>query len=87
MSRKNPYESITQPFQSGCSLCRASTDYQKYWKSGGGNYSKDGLIPRQPSTSADLRNNGYTASTSVRKQGNLVKENYGISYQTNRWSH
>ena len=70
-----------KPFQSGCSLCKPSTDYTNYYQNAGGNYSKQGLIPRQPSSSANLLNNGYD---NVGTNGSTVNmmSNYGKSYQT-----
>ena len=82
----NPYQSFNQPFQSGCSLCKPSTDYKKYWGGNRGRYSKDGLIPNTASSPFDLKNNGYNSmklENELTGEGiNLAKKNYGITYQT-----
>ena len=82
----NPYQSFNQPFQSGCSLCKPSTDYKKYWGGNRGRYSKDGLIPNLASSPLDLKNNGYNSeklSKELTGEGiDLAKRNYGITYQT-----
>ena len=70
-----------KPFQSGCSLCKPSSDYTNYYQNAGGNYSKQGLIPRQASSSGDLNYNGYSTSTANKASANLMS-NYGKSYQT-----
>ena len=70
-----------KPFQSGCSLCKPSSDYTNYYQNAGGNYSKQGLIPRQSSCSGDLNYNGYSTSTANKATTNLMS-NYGKSYQT-----
>ena len=69
-----------KPFQSGCSLCKPSSDYTNY-QNAGGNYSKQGLIPRQASSSGNLNYNGYSNSTANKASTNLMS-NYGKSYQT-----
>ena len=70
-----------KPFQSGCSLCKPSSDYTNYYQNAGGNYSKQGLIPRQASSSGDLNYNGYSNSSTNKASANLMS-NYGKSYQT-----
>jgi len=70
-----------KPFQSGCSLCKPSSDYTNYYQNAGGNYSKQGLIPRQASSSGNLNYNGYSNSSTNKASTNLMS-NYGKSYQT-----
>ena len=70
-----------KPFQSGCSLCKPSTDYTNYYQNAGGNYSKQGLIPRQASTLNDLKYNGYTSNVGKTTSPNIMS-NYGKAYQT-----
>ena len=70
-----------KPFQSGCSICKPSSDYSNYYQNAGGNYSKQGLIPRQSSSSRDLNYNGYSNGTLNKSTTNLMS-NYGKSYQT-----
>ena len=50
----NPYQPIKKGFQSGCSICNASTDYK--------NIVGGGSMPKQASSSANLVNNGYNCS-------------------------
>lgn len=62
----NPYDSITTPFQSGCSTCNKSSDYSRV----------DGL--NKPSSSADLKNNGYTGNVQKPQAHDLMSSNWGV---------
>merc|ERR1712094_52408 len=62
----NPYDSITTPFQSGCSTCNKSSDYSRV----------DGL--NKPSSSADLKNNGYTGNVPKPQAHDLMASNWGV---------
>ena len=44
ISDSNPLTPTFTPFESGCGMCKPSTDYYSV-VTGGGNYSNDGLIP------------------------------------------
>ena len=74
----NPYQPITKGFQSGCSICKASTDYKNI---------EGELMPKQASSSANLVNNGYNCSkkaTDVFDPAgfNFNDNDYGIAYNT-----
>jgi hypothetical protein len=79
---RNPYQSFNTPFQSGCSLCKVSTDYQKYWQGG----SRNNLVSTNASSPFDLKRNGYDAMKYAKELTGegvaLAKKNYGVSYQT-----
>lgn len=66
MPHLNPYDSITTPFQSGCSTCNKSSDYSRI----------DGL--NKPSSSADLKNNGYTGDMPKPQAHDLMSSNWGV---------
>lgn len=66
MPLPNPYDSITTPFQSGCSTCNKSSDYS--------------LVNslNKPSSSADLKNNGYTGDVQKPQAHDLMSSNWGV---------
>merc|ERR1711924_405110 len=66
MPLPNPYDSITTPFQSGCSTCNKSSDYSRVY----------GL--NKPSSSADLKNNGYTGNVPKPQAHDLMASNWGV---------
>lgn len=75
----NPYQPIKKGFQSGCSICNASTDYN--------NIVGGGSMPKQASSSANLVNNGYNCSKKatdvIPPVGyNFNEKDYGLVYNT-----
>ena len=74
----NPYTPQFAPFQSGCSMCKPSSDYyQINSQVGSGNYSNDGLIP------ASNGKNLYSAKNyEMNLDQKFIKNNLGIDYAT-----
>ena len=72
----NPLTPTFTPFRSGCGMCKPSTDYYSV-KTGGGNYSNDGLIPKSSG-----QNFFKVPNFNKSMNGNFVKNNYGVNYST-----
>jgi hypothetical protein len=78
----NPYTPQFAPFQSGCSMCKPSSDYYQvnsldYSQVGSGNYSNDGLVP------ASNGKNLYSAKNyEMNLDQKFMKNNLGIDYAT-----
>ena len=76
MSNSNPLTPTFTPFKSGCGMCKPSTDYYSV-KTGGSNYSNDGLIPV-----SNGQNYFKVPNFNKSMNGNFVKNNYGVDYST-----
>ena len=77
MSNNNTaLKSTFTPFRSGCGICKGSTDYYNV-KYGGGNYSKDGLIPE-----VNGKNFYQTKNFQLPLDNKFVKDNLGVDYAT-----
>ena len=72
----NPLTPTFAPFESGCGMCKPSTDYYSV-KTGGGNYSNDCLIP-----TSNGQNFFKVPNFNKSMNGNFVKNNYGVGYST-----
>jgi hypothetical protein len=77
----NPYVPQFAPFQSGCSMCKPSTDYAQvatdYVQVGSGNYSNDGLIPV-----SNGKNLYHAKNYEMNLDQTFMKNNLGIDYAT-----
>ena len=77
----NPYVPQFAPFQSGCSMCKPSTDYAQvatdYVQVGSGNYSNDGLIP-----ASNGKNLYHAKNYEMNLDQTFMKNNLGIDYAT-----
>ena len=77
MSNNNTaLKSTFTPFRSGCGICKGSTDYYNV-KYGGGDYSKNGLIPE-----VNGKNFYQAKNFQLQLDNKFVKDNLGVDYAT-----